>query len=403
MTAIYSEPLKPIPLPPVYLFELFHRSGHFIAIKFDINVKLQRIVDKMDGRKYSTTHKCWYIDHSIDNYGKLIALFEDHAQVLIVEKPLKSSFNKSRKRQLPGETKKLLEKFKRYLLQRRYSNSTVNSYVKHLEVFFNFHPEKLAEEIHLADVIDFNNDYILSRRLSPSYQRQLVSALKLFQGFHSMPQLDAEYLKRPERERRLPIILSKSEIKRILEVIQNVKHRMILSLIYACGLRVSEAVNLKVRDIDGSRMVINVRKAKGRKDRVVGLSSRLLNLLREYYKAYRPVDYLFEGMNGGAYSVRSVQQVLKRAVKRAAITKRVTVHTLRHSYATHLLESGTDLRYIQELLGHASSKTTEIYTHVSNRQLGRIESPFEDLDLNLEEPKVPYRGLDNTKVFTNPI
>ena len=153
-----------------------------------------------------------------------------------------------------------------------------------------------------------------------------------------------------------------------------------LSLIYRCRLRRSELLNLKPHDIDSKRGIIIIRQAKGKKDRIAPLSDKILQMLRNYYKAFNPKDYLFEGQNKGVpYDERSLQQVLKQALIKAKITKPVSLHWLRHSYATHLLESGTDLRYIQELLGHKSSKTTEIYTHVSTREIQKIKSPFDDL------------------------
>jgi site-specific recombinase XerD len=151
-----------------------------------------------------------------------------------------------------------------------------------------------------------------------------------------------------------------------------------LILIYSAGLRRSELINLKVSDINSERMVINIIGAKGKKDRVSLLSENILQLLRKYYKEYKPKKYLFEGARGGKYSSTSVVKILKNAAQKAGIRKNITPHMLRHSFATHLLEQGTDLRYIQELLGHNSSKTTEIYTHVSKKAIGNIRNPADD-------------------------
>jgi integrase/recombinase XerD len=192
--------------------------------------------------------------------------------------------------------------------------------------------------------------------------------------------LDVETFERPRREHRLPNVLSKDEIKRLLGALTNTKHKVILTVIYACGLRRSELLNLKPGDIDSERGVLIIRQSKGKKDRIVPVSERLIGILREYYRSYRPEKYLFEGqIKGEQYSASSMQKVLKEACYRAGIKKPVTLHWLRHRYATHLLESGTDLRFIQELLGHSSSKTTEIYTHVSIKSIQKIRSPFDDL------------------------
>lgn len=174
--------------------------------------------------------------------------------------------------------------------------------------------------------------------------------------------------------------MAKEEIRKILNAHKNLKHRTMLSLIYACGLRRSELLNLKISDVDSHRGLLIVRQSKGKKDRVVPLSSKTVDLLREYYKFEKPNQYLFEGEKPNSrYSEGSLQKVLKSAVAKSGIKKPVSLHWLRHSYATHLLENGTDLRYIQEILGHSSSRTTEIYTHVTDNSIRRIKSPFDDL------------------------
>lgn len=185
-------------------------------------------------------------------------------------------------------------------------------------------------------------------------------------------------LHRPRKENKLPKGLSKNEVKRILTSSNNIKHKCILMLIYSAGLRRSELLNLIPTDIDSERMLIHINGAKGKKDRISLLSDNLLQLLRQYYKEYHPKQYLFEGQKGGMYSPTSVANILKNAARKAEIKKTVTPHMLRHSFATHLLEQGTDLRYIQELLGHESSKTTEIYTHVSKKAIDKITNPIDE-------------------------
>jgi integrase/recombinase XerD len=175
-------------------------------------------------------------------------------------------------------------------------------------------------------------------------------------------------------------VLGKQEIKAIIEAPTNLKHRAMLSLIYACGLRRSELLNLSLSDVLSDRNLLFIRQSKGKKDRVVPISDKIIEMLREYYKAYKPKAWLFEGQfPNSKYSEKSLENVLKQSLAKAKIKKKVSLHWLRHSYATHLLESGTDLRYIQELLGHSSSRTTEIYTHVSTQSLHQIRSPFDDL------------------------
>ena len=199
------------------------------------------------------------------------------------------------------------------------------------------------------------------------------------------------HIQRPRKEFRLPVVLSKPEVRSILRQIRNPKHHAILSTIYASGLRLSELIHLKITDIDSKRMLIHIRQSKGKKDRMVPLSSQLLHELRAYYRKYQPTEYLFEGEKGGAYGRSSVQQIFRKAKCAAGIQKKATVHTLRHSFATHLLEAGTDLRMIQVLLGHSSSKTTEIYTHVSNQYIQQVISPLDTLSCENEKEKIYWK------------
>ena len=273
-----------------------------------------------------------------------------------------------------------MERYIDWLKARRYSANTIKVYSEATRIFLIFLADKQEHEITNEDLDRFNKDYILARNLSSSFQNQFVNAVKLYFRIVQNRQLKPEMIIRPKREKLLPNVLSKEEVKNILHSTRNLKHKMMLSLIYSCGLRCSECLALRPMHIDSKRMLVIIKQSKGRKDRIVPLSEKILVQLREYFKSYRPQQYLFEGqVKGEMYDARSLQSVLKQNVARAGIRKPVTLHWLRHSYATHLLENGTDLRYIQELLGHASSRTTEIYTHVSTHNLQRIRSPFDSL------------------------
>ena len=270
--------------------------------------------------------------------------------------------------------------FKRHLLSKRYSPNTISTYSDALKSFLTFFNTKSVKLITNEDVILYNTDYILKNNLSSSYQNQIVNAIKLYFRIVRESSIEVDKVHRPKREKTLPNVLSKEEVKKILSAHNNIKHKTMLSLIYSCGLRCGELLALKPVHIDSKRNIILLKNSKGKKDRIVPLSPKILEILRDYYKLYKPKVYLFEGqIEGKPYDERSLQQVIKQAIKKANITKPVTLHWLRHSYATHLLESGTDLRYIQELLGHNSSKTTEIYTHVSTKNIQQIKSPFDDL------------------------
>jgi integrase/recombinase XerD len=249
-----------------------------------------------------------------------------------------------------------------------------------MEAFLKFVAPKEASECDANDLVRMVNEYILPRELSYSYQNQLISAVKKFYREICREKIDPGTFTRPRSRHRLPNVLSKEEVRRILEASVNEKHRVMLSLVYGCGLRRSEVIMLEPEDIDHDRMLLTVRQAKGFKDRIVPLSRKLVEMVDTYVSRYRPVLYLFEGQRqGDRYSATSVEKVFRMACQKAGIKKEITLHGLRHSYATHLLEAGTDLRYIQELLGHKSSKTTEIYTHVTEKSIQKIRSPFDDL------------------------
>lgn len=209
---------------------------------------------------------------------------------------------------------------------------------------------------------------------------QSVNAIKFYYKFILKQDIEIEGIERPKREKSLPQVLCKEEVERVMKSIQNKKQRAILFTIYSCGLRIGEVINLKLPDILYERELINIRKSKGKKDRYVKLGEKNKDLLLEYLEEYKPKDWLFEGQYGGKYSVESIRKVFKRALSGAGISKSFKVHDLRHSFATHLLESGTDLRIIQVILGHASSRTTEIYTHVSTCNISNIKSPGDDFD-----------------------
>ena len=332
-----------------------------IAVSFNKEATLIAWVKTFPGARWSQTHAYWHLPDNDENRKQLG--IPTLAELSPNEDGLRG-----------------LENFKRWLRSKRYSENTIVVYLdatKSLLVFFN---QKALNEITNEDVILYNNDYILKNNLSASYQNQIVSAIKLFFTTVQDRKIEIESIHRPKRARVLPNVLSKGEIKLILEAHSNIKHRAMLSLIYSCGLRRRELIDLKLGDIDSKRNIVIIKQAKGKKDRIAPLSPKVLELLRDYYKNYRPNIWLFEGqVKGEQYSEQSLQSVLKQAIHKVGITKPVSLHWLRHSYATHLLESGTDLRYIQELLGHSRSRTTEIYTHVSTKSLQQIKSPFDDL------------------------
>ena len=271
-----------------------------------------------------------------------------------------------------------LKKFEDLLIQKRYSVNTHKIYCHYFKDFQTYFRNDKLEDISTKRINNYILELIQTKNISVSQQNQRINAIKFY--YEKVLGREKQYyeLHRPKKEHKLPKVLSKNEVKRIFDVINNLKHKCILMLIYSAGLRRSELLNLTPENIDSERMLIHINGAKGKKDRISLLSDNLLQLLRQYYKEYRPNKYLFEGQSGGKYSASSVASILKKAAGKAKLRKVVTPHMLRHSFATHLLEQGTDLRYIQELLGHGSSKTTEIYTHVSKKAIDNIRNPIDD-------------------------
>lgn len=338
-----------------------YKKEHRIAVFFEKDSALIARIKQLNGSRWSQSMKCWHVPDT-DAYRERFGLLLK-GESLVNEEGIQA-----------------IEQFKRYLKSKRYSESTIRTYGDALRSFLVFFKHKSIDSISNTDVVDYNNEFILKNKFSTSFQNQVVNAIKLYFKTIQNKAIDIEKIHRPKREKLLPNVLSKEEVKAILEAHTNIKHKAMLSLIYSCGLRRSELINLRLIDIDSKRNIVIIRQAKGKKDRITPLSAKILDLLRAYFIEYKPQTYLFEGQKGNCkYSERSLEEVLKKSLKLASIKKPVTLHWLRHSYATHLLESGTDLRYIQELLGHNSSRTTEIYTHVSTKSIQQIKSPFDDL------------------------
>lgn len=279
----------------------------------------------------------------------------------------------------PMDRDQLLHRFKNILITQRYSNNSIKTYTGcvsyFLSVFKNYKPEDIT-----FDLIErFINWLVSERKISASYQKQMLFAIGKFYQTVFDKNINL-YLLYPQRqEHKLPKYLSAKEVSKIIQSTQNLKHKTIISVLYASGMRLSEVIQLKLSDIHSANKCIRINQAKGKKDRLVILSDKLLVLLREYYKVYQPEQWLFEGNAGSQYSAKSIQKVVSEAAVKAGIPVRVTPHMLRHSFATHLLENGTDIRLIQELLGHNSIKTTEKYTKVTDIFKSKIKSPFDFL------------------------
>ena len=273
------------------------------------------------------------------------------------------------------------EGYLRKLTELRYSIKTIKTYKTMFEEFINHYPKTELEEIDDRQIIDFLQYLVIERKISTSYQNQSINAIKFYyERFLGRPR-KLYLIERPNKEKMLPVVLNEAEIIHTFRQVTNIKHKAIIMLIYSSGLRLGELLNLKINDIDSKRMQVFIRQAKGRKDRYTLLSKKMLPILRQYFAEYRPKEWLFEGAKGMQYSESSVQAIVTEAFRKAGINKKASTHTLRHCFGTHLLENGTDLRYIQALMGHASSKTTEIYTHVTTKGFDQIINPMDKLEL----------------------
>ncbi len=365
-----------------------HDDKPFLFVGFTYNYATVDKIKQFAGAFFDRTLQSWLIPFRPGLVEEIKTRLDGIAEVhyagenpraKLKDKQIIVEFSKRHAR-MTDEFIEAMNKFRGFLFSRRYSANTIKTYSDAIRVFFNFLEYKPVKLVTNDDLIIFNNHFILANNYSASYQNQMVNSIKLFFELVDDKLLQTHIIHRPKREKTLPNVLSIDEVRRILNALVNLKHRTMLSLIYSCGLRCGELLKLTLADINAERNLLIVKQGKGRKDRIVPLSNKTIELLREYYRWYRPATYLFEGLSKGTkYDERSLQQVMKLAVQRGGVSKPATLHWLRHSYATHLLENGTDIRYIQEILGHSSSRTTEIYTHVSTMRLQKIESPFDKL------------------------
>lgn len=333
-----------------------------LAVKFDYSERKVQKIKELNKREWNPKFRAWLVPYNYDSLEQLREKFSEER--IIISSAL--------------ENELVINELKKQLSLEGYSKKTEKVYISHIRQFSRVINKKLSQTTD-AEIKEYLLD-LLDQDLSHSFVNQGISAIK-FLARKVLKDKDVSVkLSRPQKEKKLPKVLSKKEVAKILDCLDNPKHKTILYVIYSAGLRVSEVVKLKMDDIDSNRMLIRVIQGKGRKDRYTILSNSCLKQIKKYYELYQPKDWLFPGMKEGRHlTARSVQRIFKKACRKANIKKKVSVHTLRHSFATHLLEKGTDLRYIQKLLGHKSSTTTEIYTHVSKRDIANIESPLDNL------------------------
>jgi site-specific recombinase XerD len=375
-------------LHKITLKHLFIANNKQIGIQFYQNKVLNAIVKGIEAIKWSNEYTMYYLPNTKKNLDTIFNTFRGVAWVngtyffgnasgtgeeMICLADYKNRLPKSGVKYCPALFYDTLE-------IKMYSFATAKSYIHYFEKFINYFYKTDYNQLTEQDIQAY---LLLNQRqgASKSTLNLIINSIKFYyEVVMGMPNRFYA-IHRPSKDQKLPTVLALKEVEDIIWATGNIKHKCIVSLLYSAGLRRSELIRLKINDIDSKRLLINVTDGKGNKDRVTLLSERLLQDLRTYYKRYRPKTYLFEGPTGLQYTGSSINKVIKKATSTAGIRKNVSAHTLRHSFATHLLENGTDLRSIQVLLGHNSSKTTEIYTHVAKNHIEKIKSPIDLINL----------------------
>ena len=369
----------------ITLRHLLINNERMIGLQFYPDKVIQIVIKTLNGVKWSTKHNMAFVRNTKENLQQIFDSFKKVAWINTKYLSSNSPINKDnenlildeyRNKKASDDKRKCPEEFLRKLELKQYAKNTARVYIAMFEQFINYYKD---EELIQLNEIDIQNYllYLVKEGKSNSYLNQMVNSIKFYYEIVlNMPNRFYS-IERPIKIQRLPKVVSKEEVLAMINHTDNLKHKCIISLLYSSGIRRAELIDLKIADIDSKRMVIHVNNGKGNKDRLTILSNTVLKDLRIYFKKYRPETYLFEGKKGEKYSSSSVLNVVKSAGKRANIKMKITPHVLRHCFATHLLEAGTDLRYIQTLLGHNNTRTTEIYTQVAITHIKTIKSPLD--------------------------
>jgi len=393
----------------VHIRPFTHRNHEWMGVFCERHLKINGALRKTGITKYSQTHRCWYTEINRENYIRITKAIQDWAAIDHTALRLFLKHKKQSPLYKPAHTNKatpasivkqenvppqepidivnahVLQKMEMHLKLKAYSPSTIKTYHNEMRQFLVALKNVPADTIAPGRLKNYLLYCYEKLNLSENTLHSRINALKFYyeqvlgreKFFWDIP--------RPKKRQLLPAFFSQNDIVSIIKATGNLKHKVMLMLAYSSGLRVSEVVNIKTKNIDTCRMVILVEQGKGKKDRLVNLSAVLLVMLREYAKTYKPdaQGYLFSGqVQGEPYSSRSLQAVLSAAKERAGIFKKGSIHALRHSFATHLLDKGTDVTIIMKLLGHNDLKTTMRYLHITNRDMLKIISPLDDLKLD---------------------
>jgi integrase/recombinase XerD len=378
-----------VTISTITLAPLAHRNGPRVALVFAFDAEYIALAKGL-GARWSRSHRVWHLPPGPETVASIIAAYTGKARVdqtallpKAKEEPNGAGIPKPPRPGVapPPEHVTALEAMRLHMEVAHCSPNSIKAYLGAARQLFGFHSDKAPERLSTADIEAWLHHLATERKLSSSSQELAVNAVRYYYANVLGDVERVRLIQRPRRRRHPPTVLSQAEVAALIRAVDNVKHRCMLMLLYSGGLRISELIALRVGDLERDRGMLIVRGGRSNKDRVTLLGEKVLLPLSAYLAEYLPKDHLFEGATGGPCTARCVQQVFFRAHKKAGIRSPATLHTLRHSFATHLLERGTDLRYIQELLGHASSRTTEIYTRLSTEALGNIRSPLDDLEL----------------------
>lgn len=376
-------------MKPATIFPIKKGDDKLMGLQFEYDKILVAAIKSVRGSYWHKQIKAWVLPYEKTVYAKVKALFDNRITIHTGEveihdgriegygeiKPLK------RQAHLTEKQGHVLTQTQQKLMLLRYSRKTIHGYIGSIRQFLLHTDQKDPSLLNVKEAEAWLLFCIAHHGISESTQNCHINALLCFFREGLGKEIDEIRISRPRTTSKLPEVLSVEEVKKLLRATENHKHLCILLTIYSGGLRLGELVNLRVRDLHFDGNYIVIKNSKGKKDRHTLFSSKLKEELQRYIAVYKPRYWLFEGQDGGEYSARSVQNVLRAAVEKSGVNPMCTVHTLRHSFATHLLEQGTDLRYIQELLGHSNVKTTEIYTHISTKKMQEIQSPLDRLGL----------------------
>lgn len=353
--------------PKTYTYKLgTHNNQKVIFISFERNFEQQQEVKKLVGSRWSQTNKSWYVPDVIEYRKKFGIQIVEEISTKVLHRTTPNNQHQ-------------IKKLQNQLQLKGYSKNTMRCYISEFSQFLIYLQDQNCNECGALEVKNYLLHCINVLKLQENTIHARINAIKFYyEQVLYQPKIFLE-IPRPKKHSKLPKALNKNEVKSLFNVTENLKHNTMLRLCYGMGLRMSEIINLKISNIDSQTMSVHIERGKGKKDRYVNLPTSILEQLRTYYKEYKPKEYLFEGQYGGQYTGSSLQQVFRKSLHKANINKKVGIHSLRHSFATHLLEDGTDIRFIQELLGHNDIKTTFIYTHVSDKSVRKIISPLDKL------------------------